>query len=265
MVVAGGRSRRTSRLRGRRDVARFAKAIDTFPTPIGLFNKLITDEGQGDALDLKKGGIFPIVHGARALALEKGLHETSTAGRLLALSELGLMRKDFVRELTDAFQFLMTLRLDAQLANLPSQGGGARDRRIGAPGRALQHGARPAARGVRRGEELPGSSAPPLQPRPVLMWRAAKRLFHQATIHDQQYRFLFKPGPEDEVVVLDTETTGLDRKTDDIVTIAAIKVRGDRILTSERFEVGGEARRGHGPGGHQGASPAGGGRGRRAR
>jgi DNA polymerase-3 subunit epsilon len=69
------------------------------------------------------------------------------------------------------------------------------------------------------------------------MWRAAKRLLHQATIHDQQYRFLFKPGPADEVVVLDTETTGLDRKHDDVVTIGAIKVRGDRILTSERFEA----------------------------
>ncbi|MCP8940397.1 3'-5' exonuclease [Alsobacter sp. SYSU M60028] len=69
------------------------------------------------------------------------------------------------------------------------------------------------------------------------MWRAVKRLFHQASIGDQSYRFLFKPGPDDEVVVLDTETTGLDVKTDDIITIAAIKIRGDRILTSERFEA----------------------------
>ena len=44
----------------------------------------------------------------------------------MALAELGLMRKDFARELTDAFLFLMTLRLDSQLANMPSQGGGAR-------------------------------------------------------------------------------------------------------------------------------------------
>jgi DNA polymerase-3 subunit epsilon len=69
------------------------------------------------------------------------------------------------------------------------------------------------------------------------MWRSMKRLFHQATIGNQEYRFLFQPGPEDEVVVLDTETTGLNPRTDDIVTIAAIKVRGNRILTSERFEA----------------------------
>jgi CBS domain-containing protein len=107
-------------------LARFAKAIEMFPTPIGLFNNLITEEGKGDALDLKKGGIFPIVHGARALALEKGLVETSTAERLARLAERGLIRRDFARELTDAFQFLMTLRLDAQLANLPKLGGAAR-------------------------------------------------------------------------------------------------------------------------------------------
>lgn len=68
-------------------------------------------------------------------------------------------------------------------------------------------------------------------PRPI------KRLFHQASIGDQSYRFLFEPGPDDEVVALDCETTGLDVKHDDIITIAAIRIRGNRILTSERFEV----------------------------
>lgn len=69
------------------------------------------------------------------------------------------------------------------------------------------------------------------------MWRSLKRLFHQATIGDQDYRFLFRPGPADEVVVIDTETTGLDPRTDDVVSIAAIRVKGNRILTSERFEA----------------------------
>lgn len=69
------------------------------------------------------------------------------------------------------------------------------------------------------------------------MWRAAKRLFHQASIGDQSYRFLFRDGPPGEVVVLDTETTGLDLRTDDVISIAAIRIRGNRILTSERFEA----------------------------
>jgi DNA polymerase III subunit epsilon len=67
--------------------------------------------------------------------------------------------------------------------------------------------------------------------------RAIKRLFHQASIGDQSYRFMFRPGPPDEVVAFDCETTGLDVRRDDIITIAAIRIRGNRILTSERFEA----------------------------
>jgi DNA polymerase-3 subunit epsilon len=67
--------------------------------------------------------------------------------------------------------------------------------------------------------------------------RAIKRLFHQASIGDQSYRFMFERGPADEVVAIDCETTGLNVRTDDIITIAAIKIRGNRILTSERFEA----------------------------
>ena len=69
------------------------------------------------------------------------------------------------------------------------------------------------------------------------MWRAAKRLFHQASIGDQSYRFMFRPGPPGEVVSIDCETTGLDVAEDDVIAIAAVIVRGNRILTSERFEV----------------------------
>jgi DNA polymerase-3 subunit epsilon len=67
--------------------------------------------------------------------------------------------------------------------------------------------------------------------------RAIKRLLHQATISDQSFRFMFKGGPADEVVAIDCETTGLKVRTDDIITIAAIKIRGNRILTSEHFEA----------------------------
>src|SRR5215468_12144560 len=67
--------------------------------------------------------------------------------------------------------------------------------------------------------------------------RVIKRLFHQTSISDQSYRFMFKPGPANEVVAIDCETTGLNVRTDDIITIAAIKIRGNRILTSERFEA----------------------------
>ncbi len=108
-------------MRGERlQLARFARAIDIFPTPIGFFNNLVTSKSEGDALDLKKGGIFPIVHGVRALSLEKGLHETGTTARIARLAELGAFDGQFARELIQALHYLMTLRLDAQIAEKAS-------------------------------------------------------------------------------------------------------------------------------------------------
>jgi DNA polymerase III subunit epsilon len=48
---------------------------------------------------------------------------------------------------------------------------------------------------------------------------------------------MFERERTDEVVAIDCETTGLNVRTDDIITIAAITIRGNRILTSERFEA----------------------------
>ncbi|WGD55028.1 3'-5' exonuclease [Bradyrhizobium sp. CB1650] len=84
--------------------------------------------------------------------------------------------------------------------------------------------------------------------------RAIKRLLHQATLSDQSYRFMFGRAPDDEFVAIDCETTGLNVRMDDVVAIAAIKIRGNRILTSEHFaavvhpdkEIGAEAIKIHG-------------------
>jgi DNA polymerase-3 subunit epsilon len=75
----------------------------------------------------------------------------------------------------------------------------------------------------------------PLSPR---YWaRAIKRewlLYHLA---DPEFRFMFDPPPADEWVSLDCETTGLNVRTDEIVSIGAVRIVGDRILTSERLEL----------------------------
>jgi len=91
-------------------LAHFARAVDQFPSPIGLFNTL-----SPDTIDLKKGGIFPIVHGVRSLALERGIEATNTARRIADLADEGALALDFARELTQALFCLMTLKLDAAL------------------------------------------------------------------------------------------------------------------------------------------------------
>lgn len=100
-------------------LAHFARAVDAFPSPIGFFRNIITTEGAGDALDLKKGGTFPIVHGVRSLALEHGLMETHTVQRIEKLVELNVLRAEFGRELAQAFRYLMTMRLDSSLSKKP--------------------------------------------------------------------------------------------------------------------------------------------------
>ncbi len=99
-------------------LAHFARAADAFPSPIGFFNNLVTSKDHGEALDLKKGGIFPIVHGVRSLAIEHGLMETNTAKRIEKLAEKGALGREFGRELTEALRYLMTLKLDQQLQEI---------------------------------------------------------------------------------------------------------------------------------------------------
>jgi CBS domain-containing protein len=97
-------------------LAHFARAIDAFSTPIGVFNQLVAKEGEtGDGLDLKKGGIFPIVHGVRALALEQGILETSTTRRIGLIAAWGVFESDFARELRQSLQFLQEMQLAAKL------------------------------------------------------------------------------------------------------------------------------------------------------
>ena len=69
------------------------------------------------------------------------------------------------------------------------------------------------------------------------MFEALKQRRNRRRLKDEDYAFLFEPYTGDEVVVYDTETTGLNPKKDEILSIGAVKVKGNRILTSQTFEV----------------------------
>ena len=69
------------------------------------------------------------------------------------------------------------------------------------------------------------------------MMRWLRNLFYRVSLGDPSYRFLFEPGPTDEVVVLDCETTGLNPRTDEVIAIAALIVRGQRIMMSTPFRA----------------------------
>lgn len=69
------------------------------------------------------------------------------------------------------------------------------------------------------------------------MFASLKRAWNRKALNDENYAWMFEPYSGDEVVVFDTETTGLNTKKDAVLSIGAVKVKGDRILTSESFEV----------------------------
>lgn len=69
------------------------------------------------------------------------------------------------------------------------------------------------------------------------MFESLKRRWNAKGLNDETYAWMFDPYVGDEVVVFDTETTGLNTKKDAVLSIGAVKVKGDRILTSQSFEI----------------------------
>ena len=52
-----------------------------------------------------------------------------------------------------------------------------------------------------------------------------------------EFSFVFDEPPPDEYVALDCETTGLNVRSDDIISIGAVRIKGRRIMSSERLEL----------------------------
>jgi CBS domain-containing protein len=98
----------------------FARAILGFETPMGLFGRFRTERNgpHKGLLDIKKGGVFPIVHGVRSLALEHGLAETNTIARIQLLKERAVLADRLAADLIESFDFLSMARLRAQLLAL---------------------------------------------------------------------------------------------------------------------------------------------------
>ena len=63
------------------------------------------------------------------------------------------------------------------------------------------------------------------------------RFLARRKLKDPAFGFLFEPGPPGEAVSLDCETTGLDRRKDEIISVAAVKIADGRVLTSEAFHA----------------------------
>ncbi|WP_165008319.1 3'-5' exonuclease [Neisseria yangbaofengii] len=68
------------------------------------------------------------------------------------------------------------------------------------------------------------------------MFDKLKRAYYRHHLKDSKYTFLYDGHP-DEMVSIDCETTSLNVKEAEIISIGAVKIRGNTILTSEPFYV----------------------------
>ncbi|MDD2699025.1 MAG: 3'-5' exonuclease [Arcobacteraceae bacterium] len=60
--------------------------------------------------------------------------------------------------------------------------------------------------------------------------------WNKRKLTNSKYEILFEQYDGDEYICFDCETTGLNPKVDDIISIGAVKIKGNKILTSEKFE-----------------------------
>ncbi len=98
--------------------AHFARAALDFETPLSFFGRL-----TGEGLDIKKAGIFPIVHGIRTMALEQRITDTNTFKRIELLMEKKIVEREMGENLTEALYFFIQLRLRQQIERATEAGG----------------------------------------------------------------------------------------------------------------------------------------------
>jgi DNA polymerase-3 subunit epsilon len=68
------------------------------------------------------------------------------------------------------------------------------------------------------------------------MFENIKNYFNKKNLKDNKYLYLFDEYDGDEFICFDCETTGLDTKNDEIISIGAVIIKNNKILSSQKFE-----------------------------
>jgi CBS domain-containing protein len=92
-----------------------AKSALTFPVPSGIGLRLRSESSK---FDVKLKGISPLVFLARVYGLESAARTSNTLDRLRAAVEAGLIAQDTCDTLSEAYRFLLRIRLREQLSTI---------------------------------------------------------------------------------------------------------------------------------------------------
>ena len=61
--------------------------------------------------------------------------------------------------------------------------------------------------------------------------------FNKKKLKDKRFEFLFDESPKNEYICLDCETSGLNPKKDEILSIGAVHIKDNKILMSKTFNI----------------------------
>lgn len=113
-VALAGRLRRMAQglALSRPFLALLGAQLQDMGTPLGIFGGFKTEEGR---VDLKKGGLLPLVSAARVLALREGSPALDTGNRLAAAVAAGHLNAEDEIRLKDAHELLLRVVLEQQI------------------------------------------------------------------------------------------------------------------------------------------------------
>ena len=97
-----------------------ARAVELFDYHSKGFFAQLLNRDSAEKMDIKKMGIFPVVHGIRALSLQARIGETNTFDRIHKLVQLQVIDEGLGKDTAEALSYLMDLRLKAGFAALNS-------------------------------------------------------------------------------------------------------------------------------------------------
>lgn len=101
-------------------LAHLAKDAGVHEPPLGFFRGLVLEKAgeHKDRLEIKRGGILPVVELARVHALATGSPAVNTRARLEAARRAGVIGDELADDLRDAFEFIGYVRLRHQSAQV---------------------------------------------------------------------------------------------------------------------------------------------------
>lgn len=100
--------------------AEMANAITKNRPPLSILKKVVVEKSgeHRNELNLKIRGIVPIVDIARIFAIDSGISETSTIGRIRLIKDDFPILKKYAEAIEEAFEFISLLRIYNQIEQL---------------------------------------------------------------------------------------------------------------------------------------------------